>query len=106
MFDGGVDLPHRCVLCTGFDVVRVADCLCLTLDASPLPRRTQFAIHQSGKLGPIQRIAAWAIDANQVEFARWSDHEADRPSAHRTGNRSNVSLHVLPSARLNHHGYP
>ncbi|HZC96819.1 MAG TPA: hypothetical protein VE267_11950, partial [Bradyrhizobium sp.] len=34
MLDGGVDLPHRCVVGTGLDVVRVADCLFLTLDAA------------------------------------------------------------------------
>ncbi|MGY8676606.1 hypothetical protein Q2941_02130 [Bradyrhizobium sp. UFLA05-153] len=33
MLDGGVYLPHRCVVGTGLDVMRVADCVFLTLDA-------------------------------------------------------------------------
>src|SRR5205085_6864698 len=47
--DGGVDLSHRCVVGTSLDVMRVADCLFLTLE------RTQLAIHESGEAGPIQR---------------------------------------------------
>lgn len=35
MLDGSVDLPHRGVSGTGLDVMRVADRLFLTLDASP-----------------------------------------------------------------------
>jgi hypothetical protein len=53
MCDGGVDLPHRCVVATSFDVVRVADCLSLTVDAAPSLRRTQLAIHQPGKMRPV-----------------------------------------------------
>jgi len=53
MLDGGVDLPHRCVPGTGFDAMRVADCLFLALDASALLWRTQLAIHQSEKPRPI-----------------------------------------------------
>jgi hypothetical protein len=35
MLDGGVGLPHRCVVGTGLDVMRIDDCLFLTLDACP-----------------------------------------------------------------------
>jgi hypothetical protein len=103
MLDRGVDLPHRCVAGTGLDVVRGTDCLFLMLDAAPLLGRTQLPVHQSGKLGPIQRIAARAFDTNEFEFARRCDREADRLSTYGTGNRSNVSLHGVPT--LSQHGY-
>jgi hypothetical protein len=72
--------------------------------SEPSLRQTQFAIHESGEAGPIQRIAARTIDAYEFECTRRCNHEADQPSTHRTGNRSNVPLHVTPAP--NQHGYP